>query len=444
MIRFLTIGVLIAAVGVIAFLQHKTPSPPLPNLDDAHRDLSESLAIFPGAEGFGTDTIAGRGGRVFVVETLADTGSGSLREALNAKGPRTIVFSVGGVIEAATNFVIADPFVTIAGQCAPAPGITLSGAGLSIRTHDVLVQHLAIRIGDGPGHKPEDRDAIQVIGSEDGETSVFNIVIDHVSMSWAIDEGFSTWYRGVRDVTVSHCLIAEQLDNSLHPKGRHSKAVLIGDHSRRISLIRNVFAHSDDRNPTIKGDTSSLVVNNLVYNPGRWPVGYFDPEGSGPLASTLWDNQFIYGPSSQNEHAVVIVENNIAAGSQLHHSGNLGPHNDLLDIRSNVSPLVTSAPVTVKPLKRLDATVLENELLSNVGSRPNDRDANDRRIIQTITERRGTIIDSVAEVGFAKPTSSSTRLTLPPEPNSDDDGDGYSNLEAWLHSAAAQLESPPE
>lgn len=107
---------------------------PLPQLDDAHRDLRGALAVFPGAEGFGTDTAAGRGGRILVVDTLADSGPGSLRDALAAAGPRTVVFAVGGVIDTSRNFEIVEPFVTVAGQSAPSPGITVSGAGLSVRT----------------------------------------------------------------------------------------------------------------------------------------------------------------------------------------------------------------------------------------------------------------------------------------------------------------------
>ncbi|MCC9603609.1 hypothetical protein LOC67_23920 [Stieleria sp. JC731] len=435
-IRVLFLCALIVFGCLAYFLIRGPQRSPLPNLADAHRDLIESLPVFPGAEGFGTDTKAGRGGKVFVVDTLADSGQGSLREALAAKGPRTVVFSVGGVIEATSNFVVSEPFVTIAGQTAPSPGITLAGAGLSIRTHDVLAQHIAIRIGDGAGHKPEDRDAVQVIGSEDGKTDVFNVVIDHVSMSWAIDEGFSTWYKGVRDVTVSHCLIAEQLDDSLHPKGRHSKAMLIGDHSRRVSLIRNVSAHSDDRNPTIKGDTSSLVVNNLVYNPGRWPLGYFDPEGSGPLLSTVWNNRFIYGPSSQLDHLAMIVETNIRSNSQIHQEGNVSPHERIVDSRTEPSPIVKEAPVTVSPLTRWDAETLEARLLPTVGSRPAQRDENDQRIIETIKNRTGRIIDRVSEVGFVKPPASSTTLELPNNPSLDEDGDGYTNLEEWLHAIA--------
>jgi hypothetical protein len=298
---------------------------PLPQLNDSYRDNSAALAVFPGAEGFGTSTPAGRGGAVLVVNTLADDGQGSLRWALEQQGARTIVFAVGGVIHTKRTLEINVPFVTLAGQTAPEPGVTVFGAGLSIRTHDVLVQHLTFRPGDAEdGPDFDDRDALQIIGREDGSLAVFNVVVDHVSLSWGTDEVFSTWYPGVRDVTVSNSLIAEGLDNSGNSKGLHSKAFLIGDHTRRLAMLRNVLAHNDDRNPIFKGDTSGIVVNNFIYNPGRWPVSFFDTEGSGPMLASLQGNDFVYGPSSQRHHQTVLMSESVEAGTKVHLQDNRG------------------------------------------------------------------------------------------------------------------------
>lgn len=420
-----------ACIGLWVGL-HACASPaPLPNLDDASRDLRDAQPVFPGAEGFGTDTPAGRGGAILVVDTLDPEGPGSLAEAIRTEGPRTIVFAVGGEIALERALVVDQPFVTLAGQTAPSPGITLTGGGLSIQTHDVLVQHLAVRPGDGPGHSPHDRDAVQVIGNEDGTQPVYNVVIDHVSMSWAIDEGFSTWHPGVRDVTVRRCLIAETLDDSLHPNGRHSKAFLIGDHTRRVSMLENVLAHSDDRNPTIKGDTSSLVAHNLIYNPGRWPVGLFDPQGAGPMVSSVVGNRFVYGPSSQPDHALVLVDDNVREGALVFVDGNVGPTPEF-DGRAPHDVRVDAPPVSVLPMTASDPAELESWLLDDVGSRPFDRDPNDARVLESVRARTGRIIDRVEEVGFVRPASTRHELTLPERPSMDDDGDGYTNLEAWL------------
>lgn len=417
----------------------------LPNLDDATRDWSSSLRVFPGAEGFGTDTIAGRRGAVLVVDTLAPSGQGSLRWALEQPGPRTIVFEVGGVIETKTALEVHEPFVTVAGQTAPAPGVTLFGAGLSIQTHDVLVQHLAFRPGDATdGPDPNDRDALQIIGNDRG-VEVFNVVIDHVSLSWAIDEGFSTWYPGVHDVTVSNSLVAECVDDSLHPKGRHSKAFLIGDHTRRFAMLGNLLAHSHDRNPFIKGDTSSLVVNNFIYDPGRWPVGLFDDEGSGPSLTTMVGNDFVLGPASIRENHTMLISRSVKAGTKVHLADNRGwdlqgEQQSLVDAERGHGATFVDAPVvSVKPLTVLPVAMVEARVVANAGSRPRARDAVDARIIATVTARSGRIIDRVSEVGFTLPSPTRLPLALPAEPSGDADGDGYTNLEEWLHERSRAL-----
>lgn len=408
---------------------------PLPGLDDASRDYTRAQAVFPGAEGFGTDTAAGRGGAVIVVDTLADDGAGSLRSALSESGPRTIVFAVGGTIEARRTLEVHQPFVTIAGQTAPDPGITVSGAGLSVRTHDVLVQHLAFRPGDAAeGPAMGDRDALQIIANEDGRLEVYNVVIDHVSLSWSTDEAFSTWYPGVRDVTVSQCLIAEALD-----LGDHSKGFLIGDHTRRLAMLRNVLAHNDDRNPIFKGDTTALVVNNFIYDPGRWPVSFFDEEDSGPMLGSLIANDFVYGPSSQADHATILVSRSVNEGTRIHLLGNRGW--DLMEGQRSLvtaesghgSEFVDAPPVSVLPLTVMAVEELEPILLSTAGSRPAARNPEDARIIESIRARGGRIIDRVDEVRVAWPASSSRALMLPDDPQSDSDGNGYTRLEEWLH-----------
>jgi len=154
------------------------------------------------------------------------------------------------------------------------------------------------------------------------------VVVDHVSLSWSTDEVFSTWYPGVRDITVSHCIIAEAIDKAQQSNSDHSKGFLIGDHTRRLSMIRNVLAHNDDRNPIWKGDTSAVAVNNFIFNPGRWPVSFFDDEGRGPLRASLIGNDFVYGPSSQAEHHTVLVARTVRAGSQIHLRDNRDPNDD--------------------------------------------------------------------------------------------------------------------
>ena len=142
------------------------------------------LAVFPGAEGFGTGTVAGRGGAIYRVNTLEDhtnpptlngdgTYSSSLRAAVNASGPRTIVFEVGGVITLGSMLRISNPYITIAGQTAPGQGIMLRNYGVSVRTSNVLIQHITIRPGDEGPDGYDTLDAMQILSPSQ------NVVIDH-------------------------------------------------------------------------------------------------------------------------------------------------------------------------------------------------------------------------------------------------------------------------
>lgn len=412
---------------------------PLPELEDAHRDLSDSLAVFPGAEGFGTDTVAGRSGALLRVTTLAPDGPGSLKEALETPGPRTIVFEVAGTIALTENIRILEPFLTVAGQTAPGPGITIIGAGFEISTHDVLIQNLRIRVGDAPeGPKAKNRDSVAIVGSKDGSLEAFNVVIDRCSLSWGVDETASTTERNVRDITYSNNLISESLAESIHPEGSHSKGLLVGDHSRRVSLLRNVFAHNDDRNPFLKGDTSALIANNLVYDYGRWPVGFNDREGSGPSLAAVQSNLFLQGPSSPLDHHTVLVMRFMKEGTRifLEDISSFDATSDPASLVEQESArdffLVEAAPVSVKPLTLLPASQLESALLPVVGASP--RDSIDARVISQIEQRTGKIINSPAEVGgFLTLEETRQAFVAPQDPNADDDADGYTNLEEVLH-----------
>ncbi|MDX9973382.1 MAG: right-handed parallel beta-helix repeat-containing protein [FCB group bacterium] len=408
---------------------------------DDHREYAGALPVFPGAEGYGAITPAGRGGNIVRVTTLASDGPGSLRNAVTQSGPKVIVFEVAGVIQQSTPLVLTEPFVTVAGQTAPSPGITLAGAGIVVKTHDVLIQHLRVRVGDDPqGPKPEGRDALGVTGIPAGTLEVYNVVIDHCSLSWGIDENASTWYAGVHDVTFRHCIISEGLSHSLHPKGEHSKGLLIGDHSRRVAVIGNLFAHNTERNPLIKGDVSALVANNLVYNPGRQAVHFSDPEGSGSSRAFIVGNVVIPGPDTAFSKSVHRVRFSTQPGTQVHAADNA------ILVDGSLSPIeaedeagtnpVTFAPLTLKP-----SVSVAEWVLANAGARPADRDAVDRRIVQDTRENTGRIIDSPGDIGGLPPVEPASRpLTMPDNPNADDNHDGYTNLENWLHAFAREVE----
>jgi hypothetical protein len=393
------------------------------------------LPAVPGVEGFGTATPAGRGGRVIRVTSLEDAGPGTLREALGAAGARTIVFEVAGTIALSSNLRVAEPFVTVAGQTAPSPGVTLRGAGLMIQTHDVLVQHLRVRVGDDPaGPAPENRDALQILGP-----AAYNVVVDHVSMSWAVDEVASTWYP-LRAVTISHCIVSEGLSRSTHPEGPHSAGLLIGDRSDSVLVVGSLFAHNNDRNPIAKGGSASVIVNNVIYDPGYRAINLTDPEDGGPLRVSVVGNVMIPGPSTQRGE-LVSVSHTVKPGSRVFLADNLAPQLLYRSALLGFDPLVGAPPLWPGTLAARPSAEVERLVLERAGARPADRDAVDLRVVREVRERAGRIIDSPADVGgWPAPAPVARVLALPPDPAGDDDGDGYTNLEELLHRLAAEVE----
>ncbi len=237
---------------------------------------SVRVPAFPGAEGFGTKTPGGRGGAVCTVTGLEDSGRGSLRACVERKGPRHVVFRTGGTILLEDRLDIESPFITIAGQTAPGDGITLRmkpGTGadegaLKIDTHDVVIRYLRFRPGDGGGAD----DSHDGISAHEKGGGAYNIVLDHNSISWAVDENVNIYYDVV-DYTLSDNIISEALSHAGHPEGEHSKGMLVGGGSRNASIHGNLFVSNVDRNPQISGVRVADVRNNVVYNYGRGSGG---------------------------------------------------------------------------------------------------------------------------------------------------------------------------
>ena len=407
------------------------------------------LPVFPGAEGFGVDTSAGRGGQLVRVTTLNYDGPGSLKQALRVKGPKVIVFEVGGTIWSAPGerwWDIKEPFVTIAGQTAPSPGVTLAGSGIRVLTHDVLIQHLRVRPGDRKeGPWPGDRDALQILGTSINQPEsepAYNVVVDHCSFSWGTDETVSLWFRNVYDVTIRNCIIGEALKATAY-RGEpgHSMSLLVGDHTRRISVIGNLIAHGAERNPGVFGDTSTIVINNVIYNPGT--LGFFlaDPGGrSGPLLVSAVGNVIIPGLDTESDATKIYFTYGLQPGTQGYLEDNEAPGRtddpwSVAKLSSGLGfdPRVDTPPIWVDPLTVRPSGEVLDWVLAEAGARPWDRDAVDRRIISDVLNGTGRIIDSQDDVGGWPALGEPHHvLDLPDDPSGDDDGDGYTNLEEWL------------
>jgi hypothetical protein len=430
-----------------------TPTPtPMPT------PSSKTLLVFPGAKGFGIITPAGRGGKIYRVRSLADnttapkllpdnTYESSLRAAIQATGARTIIFEVSGEIKMTTNLVISNPFITIAGQTAPSPGITVITPSFYIGTHDVLVQHLRFR----PGADSTNTETHGISMYSSGTSNpIYNVVVDHCTTSWASDENSNTWkpvVDGVKDVTFSNNIISEGLNNSLHSKGAHSKGMLVGDGSQRVAIIGNLFAHNADRNTEFKGGASGIFVNNIVYNWDRTQeathLGYEAYFPGMPTLISVVGNVYISGPNTASGSAYAVeASSKIPINSKVYLYDNalLSSNISLFKNEAPYDPRVSTPPVWVDGLSYLTSSQVENYLLPTVGARAADRDSVDKRVVSEVSTRTGKIIDKPEDVG-GYPTLAvvSRALSLPADPNSDSDGDGYTNLEEWLHTYSASV-----
>lgn len=409
--------------------------------------------IAPYLRGFGTTTVAGSGrhrspprSTILTVSTLAESGQGSLRACIEHSQPRTCIFQVAGVITIRKALRIKSPYITIAGQTAPAPGITITGGGLSIETHDVFVQHIAIRPGDSPdGVPPRFRDGVSIGAAP--PRSAFNVVLDHLSVSWAIDENISTWHRTTRDVTIAHSIIAEGLHNSIHPKGPHSKGVMVGDGSKRITLIGNLIAFNEERNPYIKPGTRTEVLNNVVYgwgSRGGWSLcNITNNEGNNSaVILSFIGNTYIPGPWSFITRpiyaATLSPKSRIFARDNRFLSSDLAISNDW-DVTA-LSPTphrLRATPFRSPGRSRISSERAYQAVLKNAGSRPFGRSAIDTRIVKEVMERTGSLKDCTTRCGratgpLAEAQAISSPLRIPATPFADRNSDGYTDLENWL------------
>lgn len=375
---------------------------------------------FPGAQGTAAHTPGGRDGKILRVTTLAADGPGSFKEAITAKGPRIVVFEVGGVIDLGMKELrIDEPFLTIAGQTAPHPGVTLIKGGLTIAAHDVVIRHIRIRPGDGG--KPKwsgDIDAITTVrGAHD-------VIVDHCSLSWATDENLSAsstrfhgeseaeWMANAsRRITYSNNIVAEGLAHATHPKGEHSKGSLIHDHVNDVLIVGNLYAHNYERSPLFKGGARGQVINNLIYDPGQRAIHY-----------NLIAEEWLGHPYSRGD--MVVRGNVMRAGRSTEPlafmmvggSGDLDLYMDdnlVVDRLGNASipeqGRYTTAPIQVARRKTapalpfgvrlLPSAQVQDAVIESVGATPWDRDLVDRRIVADVIEGRGEIIDSQDQVG---------------------------------------------
>ena len=437
--------------------------------------FASAIPAFPGAEGYGATATGGRGGAVYIVTNLNDSGAGSLRDALNHNTPRTIVFQVSGTIHLTSDLDVNYPNVTIAGQTAPGDGICIANGSLKAGYNNVIIRYIRCRLGDQWPDGSENNDTDATWGRY-GNTMIF----DHVTASWSVDEAFS--YYANNNFTAQWCLISESLRYSHHEKGAHGYGGIWG--GTNSSWHHNLLAHHSSRNPRIEGDVVDNVDlrNNVIYN---W--GFNSCYGGENATVNIVNCYYKYGPATSSGVRDRIVNPSLkkdaagnavvphtygqwyVRGNYVHGSSTVTNDNWLgvdpeggsaersLCQSTTPFPVAATYPVTTQTAQDAYNSVLDDAGCSLI------RDSVDTRIIDEVRTSTATyggltganlgIIDSQTTVGGWPALNSLSALTdsdndgMPDawentrglnandatDRNDDRIGDGYTNLEEYLN-----------
>jgi hypothetical protein len=444
--------------------------------DDAQPVLKAAkIPAFPGAEGAGAFTPGGRGGKVYLVTNLHDKGPGSLREAAEAKGPRTVLFRVAGIITLETPLTINHPFITIAGQTAPGDGVCIRGHTTEINTHDVVIRYMRFRRGNT---KVRD-DAL-------GGNPLGNVIVDHCSCSWGLDENLSLYRHVVKEgdkfkklpvenLTIQWCISSEALNPFNHAFGGTWGG-------KNTSFHHNLFACNTGRNPSIGMGFDFDFRNNVLFN---WRHRTMDG-GDGSSRVNVVANYYKPGPATTSEELRYrickvdarskndqypgagkwYVADNFVAGNAKVTADNWAGGVQYAPERKNkdeVIPMPTEKdarspkPFPAAPITQHRAEEAYELVLAWAGASLPRRDSVDLRVIESVRTGKPTfkngIIDSPADVGgwpeYRGPEADADtdgdgipdwwekKYGLDPndpsDANKDGNGDGYTNLEKYLN-----------
>lgn len=369
-------------------------------------DLPQAeIPAFPGAEGGGKFSFGGRGGKVFVVTNLNDNGVGSLRWACEQGGARTVVFNVAGIIRLNSPLIIRAPYITIAGQTAPGDGVCIAGETVWIDTHDVIIRYMRFRRGETNVGRRDD--AI-------GGNPVGNIMIDHVSASWGLDENMSIYRHmyndstpnlkaeaklGTANVTIQNSIFSECLDTYNHAFG----STLGGEN---CAFIRSIWADNAGRNPSIGWNGIFNFANNVVFNwvhrstdGGDYTAmyniinNYYKPGPATPDQSKPISHRILKPESGRSKlgylvYGRVYAQGNIVEGNERVTKDNWDGGiqvEEFPDANKYKDAMKVDKPMPMPQITIIPTLDAREFVLANAGATLPKRDAVDQRIVKQVT-----------------------------------------------------------
>ena len=439
-------------------------------------DLPQAdIPAFPGAQGGGMFSFGGRGGRVYVVTSLADRGEGTFREALEAGGPRIVVFNVAGIIRLEERLRVRAPYITIAGSTAPGDGVCIAGDTVEIDTHDVVIRHLRFR--RGATWVGDRNDSV-------GGNPVGNIMIDHVSASWGLDENMSMYRHLYQppeggkelklptvNITIQNSIFSEALDTYHHAFGS-----TIGGYNS--TFHHNLWACNTGRNPSVGMIYDFTFANNVVFNWRHRTVdggdhrsfytilnNYFKPgpvtPGDKPVGHRFLKPESRRAKPPVDDYGKAYVAGNVLEGNETVTADNWNGGvqvESIGDPEGILEAIRAENPYPHAYLALESAAEAFESVLANAGATQPKRDAVDQRIVAMVRsgkpgyeEGRGIITDIEQVGGYPEyrgephedtdgdgmPDDWESAHGMSPDGASDaaadPDGDGYSNIEECIN-----------